>query len=360
MKQICVALVLLIFIFPVRLCGQTATPAQQSKRAPLVDPYFVMSWDTVSQYGPHTITRNILQDRKGNFWFASWQGIICYDGKAFTNITLKENLIHFHVLSLFEDKAGNLWFGTVRGGLYKYDGKTFTLFTTENGLTDNTVQCMLEDKAGNIWFGTDAGVSRYNVVANSGEMLGFTKKDGFTDEHVSSIIEDKTGKLWFGTHDGIYLFDGKQFSVFENKEGLLFKDIRSLLEDKNGNIWIAMGAGLWRYDPTVTNDRSFTELMKNPVSYLFEDKAGNIWLSVIESNAHDPNVKQDFKMVLLRYDLETTNGNSFTRIIEKYKPKDVQVFGITEDKDGNIWFGTMKGVCRYDAAASKTFTYFTR
>jgi ligand-binding sensor domain-containing protein len=100
--------------------------------------------------------------------------------------------------------------------------------------------------------------------------------------------------------------------------------------------------------------------MKNPVSYLFEDKTGNIWLSVIESNAYDSNVKQDFRMVLLRYDLEAANGNSFTRIIEKSKPKDVQVFGITEDKEGNIWFGTMKGVCRYAAASSKTFTYFIR
>jgi len=74
----------------------------------------------------------------------SFQGIIKYDGKVFTNYTLKEDLIHFHMFSVMEDKIGNLWFGSVGGGVYKYDGKSFTLFTTEGGLPDDRISCFME------------------------------------------------------------------------------------------------------------------------------------------------------------------------------------------------------------------------
>ena len=48
-------------------------------------------------------------------------------------------------------------------GVYRYDGRLFTNFTSNDGLSSNTVNCMLEDKAGNIWFGSVvAGACRYD------------------------------------------------------------------------------------------------------------------------------------------------------------------------------------------------------
>lgn len=178
MKQ--VISLILIFIVSVSYCQPAKT-----------DPYFIKSTDTVSKFGPRCITRYILEDKRGNIWFATWKGIIKYDGKMFTNYTLKENLIPFHVFSVFEDRSGNLWFGTVRGGAYKYDGKSFKLFTTENGLVDDLVSGMMEDKDGNIWFGTDGGVSSFDtsaanrptakVLATTLSGLPLTSKKGFTN-----------------------------------------------------------------------------------------------------------------------------------------------------------------------------------
>ena len=51
-----------------------------------------------------------------------------------------------------QDKAGNLWFGTSREGVYRYDGKLFTHFTVKDGLCSNAIISILEDKTGNIWF----------------------------------------------------------------------------------------------------------------------------------------------------------------------------------------------------------------
>ena len=52
----------------------------------------------------------------------------------------------------FQDRKGNLWFGTSNEGVYRYDGKSFTQFTKKDGLSDNDVKAITEDKAGNILF----------------------------------------------------------------------------------------------------------------------------------------------------------------------------------------------------------------
>jgi ligand-binding sensor domain-containing protein len=315
-----------------------------------IDPYFVASEDTVSTQGPRCITRDLLQDKNGNFWLATWQGIIKYDGKVFTNYTLKEGLIQFHVFSCFEDKKGNLWFGTARGGMYRYDGKSFTLFTTKDGFAGNSVSCFAEDKAGNIWFGTEKGVSRYDGRT----FTSFTTQNGLTNDNVSSIIQDKTGKLWFGCIESKYMAgDGGiscydpasgMFTNFKNKDGLPFKSVLSLFEDKGGNIWIGRMDGLSCYD-----GKSITDLQTHFSYYITGDKAGNIWLTVSEPpGGFHPGLPDQ---ILYKYDRKT-----FTKIIEKYEPGDFQIFGKIEDNSGNIWFGTMKGPCRYDG---KTVTCFS-
>jgi ligand-binding sensor domain-containing protein len=290
----------------------------------------------------------------------SFQGIIKYDGKVFTNYTLKENLIHFHVFSVMEDKSGNIWFGTVRGGVYKYNGKTFTLFTTNDGLVDDLIYCMMEDKNGNIWFGTDGGVSRLdtsvlrrtstNSAITTLSGLSLPSKKGFTNyttdnglcgNRINSIIQDKNGKIWIGTRSGVSCYDGKSFTNFTIK-GLPFTNVHSIMEDKAGKIWVSGQDGLYCYDPSVTDETSLTKLMSKFTCYLFEDKAGNLWFSAEEGKG----------MTLYKYDKK-----AFTKIIDKTDDGDNQIFEVTEDKNGNIWFGKMAGVCRYDG---KTFNYFKK
>lgn len=38
--------------------------------------------DVNTSHGPNRIVRTIKQDRKGNIWIASWEGIFRYDGKS--------------------------------------------------------------------------------------------------------------------------------------------------------------------------------------------------------------------------------------------------------------------------------------
>ena len=79
---------------------EIATPNTQEKE----------SSPTMHADAPSVITRNILQDKNGIIWFATFEGIISYDGASFSNLTKGQPIRFFSVL---EDRHGHLWFGSI-------------------------------------------------------------------------------------------------------------------------------------------------------------------------------------------------------------------------------------------------------
>ncbi|MFH6988015.1 two-component regulator propeller domain-containing protein [Flavobacterium collinsii] len=302
--------------------------------------------DVVTSHGPEWITRNTIQDRKNIIWIASFSGVYRYDGKSFTNITTK--VISTRFFSLLEDRKGNLWFGSIGSGVYCYDGKSFQNFTTKEGLLNNEVTSIYEDKKGNIWFGVSGGASRYdgksfrNYIIDGDEMNEDQTGKTFPNRRpyeVNSIIEDKKGMFWFATRGNTFTYNGKTFSVFSRNKRP-FKNVRSLIEDKKGNIWFSGADGLWRYD-----GNTFINFAQNFTGYIIEDKTGNIWTSSQRNNSQI--------WALLRYDGKSLSDKkpSVTEIALEGNG----LFGILEARDGSIWFGSMKGVHRYDGATVMDF-----
>ena len=326
---------------------------------------------------PNGIVRTIKQDRKGNIWITSWEGVFKYDGKSFTNITGKVSSARF--FSVLEDRRGNFWFASIGAGVYYYDGKSFLNFTTKDGLANNTVTNIYEDKNGNIWFGTESGASGYvpstplrtggksfrnlkmreaapvtatdsvyhgdhpaHTVSDSVHVSAYQKplpEDSWMHNDVNAIIEDNTGKLWFGTRGYAFVYDGKTFTTITNEAGKPFTNIRSMIKDKKGNIWLGGYDGLWRYD-----GKTFTNFSQKFVGYIYEDKEGNILTS--SESANTPG------WVLSRYDEKSLTDKKPTVTEIANKPG---IFGILEDDKGNIWFGAFDGVYCYDG---KTITDF--
>lgn len=303
--------------------------------------------EVITSHGPNTMVRAIEQDRHGNIWLASTEGIIRFDGKFFTNITSKVSSARF--FSVLEDRKGNFWFASVGSGVYYYDSKSlptgkasFQNFTTKDGLASDRVTNIYEDKSGNIWFGTEGGASRYDGKSfrnyrMNGELPG---NDVNSKDHndVNSIIEDKTGKFWFGTRANACTYDGKTFTVVTHN-GRPFKNVRTIIEDKKGNIWLGGSNGLWRY-----NGSTFSNFTPNFVGYIYEDKNGNIWTSSVSGN--------DEGWALSRYDEKSLYNLFITNPVLKPTVTELTskggIFGILEDNDGSIWFGAGDGVYRYD------------
>jgi ligand-binding sensor domain-containing protein len=304
--------------------------------------------NTVTSPGPNRITRNIIQDRKGNIWMAAFDGIFRYDGNSFTNITGKVSSARF--FSILEDRKGNFWFASVGSGVYYYDGASFRNFTTRDGLANNRVTNIYEDKTGNIWFGTEYGASRYDGKSfqntrmkegpppSSSDSVHVSEVD-WKHNDVNAISEDKTGKLWFATRGDARVYDGKTFTTITTPDGKPFTNVRSIIKDKKGNIWLGGNDGLWRYDGS-----TFTNFTQKFVGYIYEDKKGNIWTSSEGANAR--------VWVLSRYDEKSLSDKKPTVTEIAAKP---MIFGILEDDKGNIWFGSVDGVYRYDGNTTTDF-----
>jgi len=364
MKYAHVYALFLMFVFNTSCEGQNKT-----------DPSIKPETKDVIISGPNRITRNIIQDRKGNIWIAAFDGIFRYDGKSFTNITSRVSSSHF--FSVLEDSKGNFWFGSIGSGVYYYDGGAFRNFTTKEGLAGNGVTNIYEDKTGNIWFGTESGASRYDGKSfrnfKMNEAPPVTQADSvhvsvyqhqlpegsWMHNDVNAIIQDKTGKLWFGTRGYAFIYDGKTFTTITNNDGKPFANVRSIIEDKKGNIWLGGHDGLWRYDGS-----TFTNFTKNFVGYIYEDKKGNIWTSSENTNPRGlalPRYGENFlsgsvsargQWMLSRYDEKSLSDKKPTVTEIANKP---MIFGILEAFDGSIWFGAVDGVYRYDGSTITDF-----
>jgi ligand-binding sensor domain-containing protein len=63
---------------------------------------------------------------------------------------------------MVEDLNRNIWFATGGAGIIKYDGTQMKIVNTGNRLKDNVVICSTIDHDGNLWFGTlEGGVNKY-------------------------------------------------------------------------------------------------------------------------------------------------------------------------------------------------------
>ena len=313
-------------------------------------------------HGPQTITRNIIQDRKGNIWMAAFDGIFRYDGKAFTKLTSPVSAARF--FALLEDRKGALWFGSVGAGVFRYDGKSFRQFTIQDGLLNNDVGSIYEDKSGAIWFGVFGGASRYdgksfrNFIIQGDSMTEDRAGKTFSARppfEVNSILEDKTGQLWLATRSHTFVYDGKTFRVFRKSDGQPFRNVRTLIEDRKGAVWLGGNDGLWRYD-----GRSFTNFIGAFTGYVYEDKKGAIWTSSESDKNGDfglglPNMRSRSSWQLCRFTENALSTNSREATI--IRANEGMLFGILAATDGGVWFGSLHGVSRYDGKAIVDFTH---
>jgi len=302
------------------------------------DPYFTPTNIISSSYGPSNITRTILQDSNGTVWFATWQGIIKYDGEKFTNLSNKEGLRRHRVFTILEDRKGNIWFGTIGAGLYKYDGENFSNLTTDDGLIHNDVTNLMEDRAGNLWIGGLKGISRYD--GKTFENFTTSNNDVYNND-INVIVEDEDNRFWIGSRGYAMYFDGETFQIIASPENKTFVNVRSIIKDRNGNLWLGGNDGLWQYD-----GEQFKQFKKAFVGYIFEDRAGNIWTS--------SELENSYSWALSRYDNAQLANDTLvpTIVSEEYR---AMYFGITEDKDGGIWLGSLNGACRFENNTKECF-----
>jgi ligand-binding sensor domain-containing protein/signal transduction histidine kinase len=276
-------------------------------------------------------------DQAGNLWFGTiGGGVSKYDGKTFTNYTIAQGLVGNVVFSIVEDKAGNLWFGT-SSGVSKYDGYRFTSFTTSEGLAGNFVSSLMQDSWGNLWVGSQGGgASKYDGQ----HFTNYTTAQGLASNDVRCMIQDKSGNIWFGTAaGGLSKYDGKTFTNYTTAQGLGNNSVNRIAQDKAGNFWFGTNAGVSKYDGNkFTNYTTMDGLAGNAVSCIVQDKAGNLWFGTYANG-------------ISKYD-----GSKFTNYTKKQGLAENNITNILKDKAGNLWFTSYGGVIKYEGNGLTSYT----
>ncbi|MBN2166222.1 MAG: helix-turn-helix domain-containing protein [Marinilabiliaceae bacterium] len=186
--------------------------------------------------------------------------------------TIKGNIIDTEISTLFLDKQGGLWLGTLNRGLLYYHPSRYKFtyigrsYFPKESTKDITVQAFTEDKEGLIYVRCQSDIYKYHssteinkgltpVLINSlpddvQEKLFRNNLNKYKNKQYSALLTDIRGWTWAGTSDGLKLFqpNKKEEKTFYTDDGLCNNFIHALLEDRNKNIWVTTSYGISRIE----------------------------------------------------------------------------------------------------------------
>ena len=290
---------------------------------------------------------SIIEDYQGNIWVSMLQKGVFMQ----SNIQNDFNYMGFRlgnrnvigencVTSLSINQGNQVWVGTDKDGLYLFNIATRSV--EGHFLNQNTVLTLCKDQQGRTWVGTYTDGLGYMDAAGSFHPvdLGISKSVGILD-----IKQDPQGNIWIATM-GKGLFCLQKDGSRRNYKAKYGADnnlkVNSLPNDylikmalsKDGNhVYIATSVGLACLDRKrnswVSTFKGVNCLNKNSFSHcVFVDSKDHVWYGT-EDGAFCFDFRKGIKPKLY------TTANGLT---------DNSVASITEDYQGNIWLGTIKGL----------------
>jgi signal transduction histidine kinase/ligand-binding sensor domain-containing protein len=207
---------------------------------------------------------SILEDRAGNVWAGSREGLGVWRNREFVNYTMADGLSGKEVTAIAEDGAGGLWVGTSEGGLDHFREGKFENFGKKDGLAGDSVRSLLLDSGGTLWAGTGGGgLSRWR----NGRFISYTPEGGLADGFICGIAEDGLGSLWMSSHHEIFRVSRKELDEFAAGEipkihcalfgvddGLNTRECSggsqpTVCRSRDGRLWFATGNGLAVVNP---------------------------------------------------------------------------------------------------------------
>ncbi len=260
-----------------------------------------------------------------------------------------------------------------------------TIIRTVNGQTvanQNYVRAdgVWFDADGNLWFVNSNSINpvieftadRQWVTYNNEEMMNTGSGKGYN--MLTRSYFDSKRRLWFvndiGTYPALFCFDtvnktAKQFNDFKNQDGTTFTIYRvpNVGEDKSGNIWLCTEIGPLMLTEEQIADPSlgFTQVKvprndgTNLADYLLNglfitcmttDGAGRKWFGTGNDGVYL--ISEDNNTQV--YHFTETNSNLLSNNIESIT---------VNDKTGEVFFGTNKGLCSFMSDATETAEVMT-
>ncbi len=276
--------------------------------------------------------------------------------------TIEHGLATSSIYCLYQDNKGNLWIGTIGGGINIYNS-TFLSINKKNGLIGKSVYSITQDKNGAIWASTDKGVSKIEGnISNKYSITNYTTEQGLPDNLVWKIFIDHSGKIWAGTGKGLAYLNKNKFETFSTSSKLKEQSVFTIFEDNKYNLWIG-----------TKNQGAFKIVGKNIIQYSTINKLSDNWVFTINQDLnnniligtskginlindsifclpHPSTYTSSFKTSLGEI-LFTNYTGGIVNIMNNYKALNI-LYATTGfpfralliDKEKNIWVGTETGL----------------
>lgn len=299
---------------------------------------------------------SILQDSKGFMWFGTSNGLVRYDGHAFTTYTHKPadstSLSDSFIIEIIEDHQGFLWVSTLNAGLNRFNPATGKSDRLADIIRDEDFRKVKRFSAlslapdGTVWVGSE------NLHRIHPQQFTVEKFKPLPNSNVISIYFSDNRWVWLGTNgDGFGKFDAtlqkfEQLTVSHNDPVINERAnvVRSITADQNGNIWLGTYGGLVCYNPQTKVWQHYTHvpddagsLPHNSIWNVIADYDNKLWISTWGGG-------------ITFLDTETGKFKN-----EYFRPGGLmgieakEVPGLFLDENGMVWAGTnARGIYQVD------------
>lgn len=299
----------------------------------------------------------LAQDKFGNLWIATLGGLSKYDGKKFTNYTVRDGLLSNDVNAIVADENGTIWLGDSKG-ISKVGANGFShyrlqsselpmannvskIFPVNKGLlclansklyrfsNQKTTEILLPDTSAKIttvfaneevlYIASDKGLV-YQYQDKRWDSLSIPSKEKV---YTFEMMMDKRQRILLATNSGIFCLTANGIKQLLIKQKPINVATTYLTEDKTGALWAGMGMGVLKMtDSTVQWFNKKNGLSDNPFYHMLTDREGNVWMA---SDGQG----------IFRF-----SGAEFSSLDERSGLPSAQVMSIASDRKGKIFLGT--------------------
>ena len=105
---------------------------------------------------------------------------------------------------LLRDRDGGLWIGTVdRGLIHLRDGRA-DLFRRSDGLSGDVILSLFEDREGNVWVASTGGLDRFRELP----VTTISVRQGLSSDATQAVLAATDGSIWVGTAEWLDKIEG--------------------------------------------------------------------------------------------------------------------------------------------------------
>lgn len=328
---------------------------------------------------------DIVEDEFGFLWFASFEGLIRFDGydvkTYYSDKRSATSLPANFVRRLYIDSSGVLWVGTIDGlAKFNRENESFERISIANsGKSDIDIWSISESDDGTLLVATSESLYQYNPTINGLEQ--YNKNIRFPTSILS--LHDEPSRLWIGTFgNGAFIYDKRSkqlFSLAELNPWSIKVDASELHDVKviEGQYWLATNKGLLKLgqgnadsidtalienkrirsivvgkDEVIATTKSEIITLKKQIneqhhtissvsqlknegllSFLI-DKNGSHWLGTDNGVLTKKSDANDIPLIAAKPNADVSEGRIF---------ESIDIWGLAEDVTGAIWSISQNG-----------------